>query len=219
MATFCPFFFFLTFVLWTWELCVDLAIYFWKSYLLNILYEKRIKVVFVLEREWRVCLWCIKPNMSEHMKGFSWGWRGNWSWRDIRLQRALYPNMFTANYIVARYPCVKSILETKIPTLLMILGQRFPCCSALSSNLSSKPYKLAALRSSCCGVDFKTTSSAESVWQDRNQGERLAAPQTYQDFKNIRSMSTNLPYCLGLEQNWFPVVTWVTTTNNDKPSL
>lgn len=83
--------------------------------------------------------------------------------RHHRLQRGLYPNMFTANYVVARYPCVKSILETKIPTLLMILGQRFPCCSALSSNLSSKPYKVAALRSSCYGVDFKTTSSAESV--------------------------------------------------------
>lgn len=49
MATFCPFFLTLCYELENYVLIWQYI--FEKSYLLNILYEKRIKVVFVLESE------------------------------------------------------------------------------------------------------------------------------------------------------------------------
>lgn len=56
--------------------------------------------------------------------------------RHHRLEQGLSPNVFTANYVVASHLRIKSILETKIPSLLMILRQCCPCGSGLSSTLN-----------------------------------------------------------------------------------
>ena len=167
-------------MLWTWELCVDLAIYFWKSYLLNILYEKRIKVVFVLESEWRVCLWCIKPNMLEHMKGFSC----SLAWelpleRHHRLERGLRPNVFTANYVVASRSRIKSILGTKIP-----------CSSRSSHNVALVGLVLAVGLTKT----FQTRPEKLLSWTDftslQNQFKRIKDER--RDYQHLLGITSNI---------------------------
>lgn len=146
MATFCPTFWL---VLWTWELCVDLAIYFWKSYLLNILYEKRIKVVFVLTESaefvcgvWSQTCWTYERFLMQ----LAWELLTE---THHRLEQGLCPNVFTANYIVASTACVKSILKTKIPLLLMIHKQCCPCCCGLSRRVICGLFALWAWNAWC----------------------------------------------------------------------
>lgn len=59
--------------------------------------------------------------MLKHMKGFLM----QLAWEPLlethhRLEQGLCPNVFTPNYVVASTACIKSILKTKIPLLLMI---------------------------------------------------------------------------------------------------
>lgn len=55
-------------LVWTWEQCVDLAIYFWKLYLLNILYEKRIKDAFCS----RGCVMSVSRGFGVWMHSRRW---------------------------------------------------------------------------------------------------------------------------------------------------